>query len=68
MAKIIRTSDGDCLDSICYAHYGHLNGSVEAVLAANVDLAGLAQPYPQGVYIAMPDIASAPTETVTLWE
>lgn len=68
MAKIIRTSDGDCLDSICHAHYGHLNGTVEAVLAANVDLAGQAQPYPLGVCILMPDIATATTPTVTLWE
>lgn len=68
MATIIRTSDGDFLDSICYAHYGHLSGTVEAVLAANVGLAGQAQPYPLGVCIFMPDIESGTTATVTLWE
>lgn len=35
MATICRTSDGDLIDTLCYQHYGHLNGTVEAVLAAN---------------------------------
>ena len=30
MAKTIRTSDGDRLDSLCYRYYGRLNGMVEA--------------------------------------
>lgn len=35
MATICRTSSGDLLDVICQHHYGHLNGTVEAVLEAN---------------------------------
>jgi phage tail protein X len=31
MAMICRTSDGDLLDTLCYQHYGHLKGTVEAV-------------------------------------
>ena len=44
MATICRTSDGDLLDTLCYQQYGHLNGTVEAVLAAvrdTVDGAGV---------------------------
>lgn len=43
MATTCRTSDGDLLDVICQHHYGHLNGTVEAVLDANPDLARQAQ-------------------------
>lgn len=68
MAKIIRTSEGDFLDGLCQAYYGHLDGTVEAVLDANPDLAAQREPYPIGLYIAMPDLPSASTETVTLWE
>ncbi|WP_017127927.1 tail protein X, partial [Pseudomonas gingeri] len=39
MAKTCRTSDGDLLDTLCYRYYGHLNGSMEAVLEANQGLA-----------------------------
>lgn len=35
MATTCRTSDGDLLDTICHNYYGHLGGTVEAVLDAN---------------------------------
>lgn len=38
MAMICRTSDGDVLDAICFHYYGHLSGTVEAVLGANPGL------------------------------
>lgn len=37
MATTIKTSDGDVLDRLCHQHYGHLMGTVEAVLEANPD-------------------------------
>lgn len=68
MATTIRTSDGDVLDSLCYTHYGHLAGVVEAVLAANPGLADLPQPFAPGVMILLPDLAVQQQATVTLWE
>ncbi|MCG9106799.1 tail protein X [Laribacter hongkongensis] len=62
MAKTIRTCDGDILDVICRIHYGHLAGTVEAVLAAK------RQPYAAGVVITLPDLPAPTRETVTLWE
>ena len=35
MATTCRTASGDVLDTICQSYYGHLNGTVEAVLDAN---------------------------------
>ncbi len=67
MAKIIRTSDGDRLDTICYRYYGHLNGSVEAVLEANPGLAAKPQPFVSGIEFSMPDIAVPVTKEINLW-
>jgi len=68
MATTCRTSDGDLLDTICHNFYGHLNGSVEAVLDANQGLAEEAQPYRDGVVIVLPDLAPPAREQVTLWD
>ncbi|MNJ52419.1 Phage Tail Protein X [compost metagenome] len=68
MATTCRTSDGDLLDTLCQHYYGHLNGTVEAVLNANQGLADEPQPYRAGVLIVLPDL-SVPTEAlVTLWD
>lgn len=68
MAMICRTSDGDLLDTLCYQHYGHLNGTVEAVLAENRLLADEPQPLRRGLLIAFPDIAGQVVEQVQLWD
>lgn len=68
MAKIISSCDGDLLDTLCYAVYGHMKGTVEAVLACNQGLAAIQQPYPAGVLIVFPDLPAPVRETVTLWE
>ncbi|KUM04210.1 tail protein X [Chromobacterium subtsugae] len=68
MARIIVTSDGDILDQLCHANYGHLAGVVEAVLAENPGLAERRQPYTTGIAILMPDLEAPDNETVTLWE
>ncbi|QVX14455.1 MULTISPECIES: tail protein X [Pseudomonas] len=67
MATICRTSDGDLLDTICHQYYGHLNGSVEAVLDANQGLADEPQPYRVGVQILLPDLLTQTEEVIQLW-
>ncbi|AVY95689.1 tail protein X [Microvirgula curvata] len=68
MATTIRTCDGDILDTLCQAHYGHLNGCVAMVLEANRGLAAERQPYRGGVVIELPDLPAPTREVVTLWE
>ncbi|MCH5515358.1 tail protein X [Pseudomonas syringae] len=55
------------LDTLCFNHYGHLNGSVEAVLDANQGLADEAQPFRVGLIITLPDLPASSDETVMLW-
>ncbi|OAI93497.1 tail protein X [Pseudomonas putida] len=68
MATICRTSDGDLLDTLCQHYYGHLRGSVEAVLAANQGLADEAQPFRAGVLIRLPVLSGASDSTLMLWD
>ncbi|WP_294733538.1 tail protein X [uncultured Pseudomonas sp.] len=68
MATICRTSDGDLLDTLCYQYYGHLNGTVEAVLAANRLLADELQPLRTGLLITFPDLPEPVSEQVQLWD
>lgn len=68
MATTCRTSSGDLLDTLCQHYYGHLNGAVEAVLAANQGLADEAQPYRAGVLIVLPDLPAELDATVRLWD
>lgn len=67
MAKTIRTSDGDRLDTLCYRYYGRLNGTVEAVMAANPGLAKESQPFVSGVIIRLPDLPVQVEQQVQLW-
>ena len=68
MVTTCRTSDGDLLDVICLHYYGHLNGTVEAVLEANPDLAREAQPYRAGVLIQLPDLSAPAVELLQLFD
>ncbi len=68
MAMTCRTSDGDLLDTLCQHYYGHLNGSVEAVLAANQGLADEPQPYRAGVLIKLPDMPANTEAALVLWD
>ncbi|MGJ7548179.1 tail protein X [Pseudomonas alloputida] len=68
MAMTCRTSEGDVLDSLCHAYYGHLLGTVEAVMKANQGLAEEPQPFRAGVLITFPDQPAAEAEEVTLWD
>lgn len=67
MATTMRTADGDILDTLCHRYYGHLNGTVEAVLDANPGLAEIRQPYSSGVLILLPDLPAVKAETIRLW-
>lgn len=68
MVTICRTSDGDLLDTLCYQYYGHLGGTVEAVLAANRLLADEPQPLRAGLLITFSDIAERLVGQVQLWD
>ncbi|HDV6325491.1 tail protein X [Burkholderia cenocepacia] len=67
MAKTLRTSDGDVLDTLCYRYYGTLQGTVEAVYDANPGLANQLQPFAAGVEILMPDLDAPRVESIQLW-
>ena len=68
MATTCRTSDGDLLDTLCHRYYGHLNGSVEAVLDANQGLADEPQPFRAGVLILLPELPIRAEAMVQLWD
>ncbi|WP_145185841.1 MULTISPECIES: tail protein X [unclassified Pseudomonas] len=68
MDKTCKTSEGDLLDTLCHHYYGHLDGSVEAVLQANQGLADQAQPFRAGVNIRLPVMARAQANVVQLWD
>ncbi|MGS0736173.1 MAG: tail protein X [Pseudomonas sp.] len=68
MATTCRTSDGDQLDTLCQNYYGHLIGTVEAVLDANQGLADEQQPFRAGVLIVLPDLPDPTDEVVMLWD
>lgn len=53
---------------ICQHHYGHLNGTVEAVLEQNPDLARQAQPYRAGLQILLPELSAATVELLQLFD
>ncbi|MDD2047324.1 tail protein X [Pseudomonas putida] len=68
MATTCRTSEGDVLDTLCQHYYGHLNGSVAAVLKANQGLADEPQPFRAGVVIRLPELVAASDATIQLWD
>ncbi|MCP9785395.1 tail protein X [Cyanobium sp. N5-Cardenillas] len=70
MAAIYTTSQLDMLDRICWEFYGSSQGTVEAVLEVNRNLATLLPILPPGVEILLPDLPR-PSEGTTLlrfWE
>ena len=66
---MVYASGFDRLDQICFAHYGEVHGTVEAVLDANPGLAGLGLIIPKGTPIVMPSIEVRREGTVLrLWD
>ncbi|WP_369987753.1 tail protein X [Pseudomonas xanthosomatis] len=68
MARTCKTSEGDVLDTLCQHYYGHLAGTVEAVLDANQGLADEAQPFRAGVMIMLPELSAPASDTLQLWD
>ncbi|TFF42848.1 tail protein X [Pseudomonas sp. RIT623] len=68
MARICTTSEGDLLDTLCQHYYGHLVGTLEAVLDANQGLADEAQPFRAGVRILLPELPVAASSSLQLWD
>jgi phage tail protein X len=68
MAMTCRTSEGDILDTLCQQYYGHLVGTVEAVLDANQGLADERQPFRAGLLIRLPEVVTSTDEAITLWD
>lgn len=64
-----RSSEGDTADVIAWRFYGRQNnGIVEAVLQANPGLADRGPILPEGVRVALPDVApDDSTASVRLW-
>jgi len=56
------------LDTLCHHYYGHLDGTVEAVLQANQGLADEVQPFRSGVVVRLPALSAAAATSIQLWE
>lgn len=63
MAKVYIAKDGDRLDTIVYAHYGHLR-SFEQVLSLNPKLAATLK---AGDKVFLPEIKERAKEQNKLW-
>jgi phage tail protein X len=62
------TRQFDELDAICHRFYGRTQGTVEAVMAVNRDLADLMPILPQGLVLELPDLPQPEaTETLRIW-
>ncbi|CAG9221247.1 tail protein X [Burkholderia glumae] len=52
----ITARQGETIDAMCWRHYGRTDGTVEAVLEANANLADRGIVLPLGTEVDMPDI------------
>jgi len=63
------TRQFDEVDAICHRYYGRTQGTVEAVLAANQNLAELMPILPEGLTIVLPDLQQPETTTtLRIWD
>ena len=64
------TIDGDMIDQVVFAYYGTHEGTTEAVLDYNRDLAARPPTLPSGVTILLPEITieDKPVEQIRLWD
>ncbi|KAF7769990.1 hypothetical protein PCIT_a2923 [Pseudoalteromonas citrea] len=64
------TRYGDCLDNICWRHYGRSIGMVELVLESNHGLAEKGAIYAQGVAIFLPEVIEKPVSSnvINIWD
>ena len=69
MADTYRTIDGDTVDKVAFAHYGHHRGTTELLYEANRGLAGYPLSVPAGVTLRLPDLPEEdPIQTVKLYD
>lgn len=69
MAQRYITRQFDEVDAICHRYYGRTQGTVEAVLAANQNLAELMPILPEGLTIVLPDLQQPETTTtLRIWD
>lgn len=69
MSQIYVTKQFDEVDLICWKYYGRTQGTVEAVLVVNQNLADLAPILPEGLQIMLPDLPQPETtETARIWD
>lgn len=66
---IVRTHQGDSLDSLCWRHLG-TSDAIEQTLLLNPGLAAAGAILPPGTPVTLPDaVASTPrTELINLWD
>lgn len=67
---VYQTRKNDVLDRICFKHYGHTKGTVEAVLEANPGLADKGAVLPSGILITLPMLPEAESKkpSIRLWD
>lgn len=69
MSQLYVTSQFDEVDAICHRYYGRTQGTVEAVLQVNQNLAELMPVLPPGVKILLPDLPQPETTTtLRIWD
>jgi phage tail protein X len=69
MSQIYITQQFDELDAICWRYYGRTQGTVEAVMEVNQNLAELLPLMPEGVTILLPDLPQPETTTtLRIWD
>ena len=70
MPAVYTTIGGELIDEIAWQHYGHQNGTTEAVLDANHGLAARPRPLAAGIEITLPDLAlpAVSTRPVKLYD
>lgn len=69
MSQLYITRQFDQLDDLCFSYYGRTQGTVEAVLVANPNLADLLPILPEGMTIELPDLPQPEaTETLRIWD
>lgn len=68
--EIVRASQNDTVDAICWRRYGRTAGVTEAVLEANPGLADVGTFLPTGHLVRLPEIEEQAEQagTVNLWD
>jgi phage tail protein X len=69
MSQLYVTRQFDEVDAICHRYYGRTQGTVEAVIALNQNLADLMPVLPSGLVIELPDLEQPTTATtLRIWD